>query len=352
MSFLWPQMLWLLLLVPASVAAYLWLLSRRKVAVRYASLSLVREAAGRGPGWRRHLPPLLLLGALAAALMAIARPTAVVTLPTQYQTIMLAIDVSLSMRATDVLPDRITAAQAAAKTFIEDHPPRARIGLVAFGGSAQLVQKPTERTDDLIAAIDRFQLQRGTATGSALVVALAALFPDDGIDVESVVFGRAGSRDGSRGVPIDRPAKAERPPPAPVKPGSHTSGVIVLLSDGRRTTGPDPIDVARMAADRGVRVFTVGFGTLEGATIGFEGWSAYVRLDEEALKAVAQITHGEYFHAGTAADLKKVYQELNTRFVMERKETEVTGLLSALAALLLAGAGALSLAWFGRHVPA
>jgi Ca-activated chloride channel family protein len=306
------------------------------------------DALGKGPRIRRHVPPLLFLLALVAAMLAVARPTAVVTLPSQFQTIVLAIDVSLSMRANDVLPDRITAAQAAARSFIEDHPPRARIGIVSFGGSAQLVQRPTDRNDDLIAAIDRFQLQRGTATGSALVVALATLFPDEGIDVESVVFGRSGARDAARGVPIDRPPSAAKPQPPPVKPGSHASGVIVLLSDGRRTTGPDPIEVAKMAADRGVRVFTVGFGTVEGATIGFEGWSAYVRLDEETLKAVAEVTRGEYYHAGTAADLKKVYQDLNTRFVMERKDTEVTSLFSALAALLAAVAGVLSIAWFGR----
>jgi Ca-activated chloride channel family protein len=347
MSFLWPQMLWLLLALPACVGAYVWLLRRRKAAVGYASLSLVREAMGTRPGLRRHVPPALFLLALAAALVAVSRPTAVVTLPSQFQTIVLAIDVSLSMRASDVLPDRITAAQAAARSFIEDHPPRARIGIVSFGGSAQLVQRPTDRSEDLIAAIDRFQLQRGTATGSALVVSLATLFPDEDIDVESVVFGRAGGGAG-KGVAIDRPARPERERPAPVKPGSFASGVIVLLSDGRRTTGPDPIEVAKMAADRGVRVFTVGFGTVEGATIGFEGWSAYVRLDEETLKAVAEMTRGEYYHAGTAADLKKVYQDLNTRFVMERRDTEVTALFSLAAALLAAAAGALSLAWFGR----
>jgi Ca-activated chloride channel family protein len=347
MSFLWPQMLWLLLALPACVAAYLWLLRRRKAAVSYASLALVRDAMGPRAGLRRHVPPALLLLALAAATVAIARPTAVVTLPSQFQTIVLAIDVSLSMRATDVLPDRITAAQAAARAFIEDHPPRARIGIVSFGGSAQLVQKPTDRSDDLIAAIDRFQLQRGTATGSALVVALATLFPDDGIDVESVVFGQKGGG-AARGAPIDRPQEPKRERPPPVKPGSYQSGVIVLLSDGRRTTGPDPIEVAKMAADRGVRVFTVGFGTVEGATIGFEGWSAYVRLDEETLKAVAELTRGEYYHAGTAQDLKKVYQELNTRFVLERKDTEVSALFTALAALLAAAAGVLSIVWFGR----
>lgn len=347
MSFLWPRMLWLLPLLPACVMAYLWLLRRRRAALNFPSLDVVREAMVGQRTWRRHVPPALMLAALAASLLAMARPSATVTLPSQFQTIIMAIDVSLSMRATDVQPDRITAAQAAAKAFIGDHPPRARIGIVSFGGSAQLVQAPTDSNELLNEAIDRFQLQRGTATGSALVVALATLFPDEGIDVASVVLGRAGSPDAPRGAPIDRPAPA-KPPPAPVRPGSYNSGVIVLLSDGRRTTGPDPIEVAKMVADRGVRVFTVGFGTVEGATIGFEGWSAYVRLDEEALKAVAQITKGEYFHAATGADLKKVYQELNSRFVMEKRETEITALFSAAAALLASLAAGLSVLWFGR----
>ena len=131
-------------------------------------------------------------------------------------------------------------------------------------------------------------------------------------------------------------------------PGSYTSGVIILLSDGRRTTGPDPLDAARMAAERGVRVFTVGFGTVEGGTIGFEGWSVYVRLDEETLRAIADVTRGEYFHAGTAADLKKVYDSLNARLVLERKETEITFIFAAIASMLLLVASLFSLMWFNR----
>lgn len=346
MSFLWPKMLWLLLALPGCVAAYLWLLRQRRAAIGYSSLDLVREALGPNKAWRRHVPPALLLGAVTAALFAVARPSAMVTLPSQFQTIILAIDVSLSMRASDVQPDRITAAQAAAKAFIGDHPPRSRIGIVSFGGSAQLVQPPTDSNEELLAAIDRFQLQRGTATGSALAVALATLFPDEGIDVSTVVLGQAGGGSG-RGRAIDAPAPS-KPPPAPVKPGSYPSGVIVLLSDGRRTTGPDPIEVAKMVADRGVRVFTVGFGTKEGAMIGGDGWSAYVRLDEESLKAVAAMTRGEYFHAATGSDLKKIYEDLNSRFVMERRETEITSLFSLAALLLGALALLLSLRWFGR----
>jgi Ca-activated chloride channel family protein len=307
---------------------------RRKQALVYPSLAIVREAIGPRQGWRRFVPPALMLLALAFGLIAIARPTAAVTLPSQFQTIVLAIDVSLSLRATDVQPDRISAAQVAAKAFIEDQASRSRIGIVSFGGSAQLVQKPTDSSEDLIAAIDRFQLPRGTATGNALVVALATLFPDDGIEVESVVFGRSGASDAGRGASAPAPR-------APIKPGAYRSGVIVLLSDGRRTAGPNPIEVAKMAAERGVRVFTVGFGTVEGATISFDGWSASIRLDEETLKAVAEITRGEHYHAGPAADLKKVYEVLNACFVMERGETEVTALFAGSAATLAIAAGLL-----------
>lgn len=343
MSFLWPQMLWLLLALPASAAAWAWLMRRRKAAVRYSSLALVRDAVAGGRRWRRWLPPALLAAALAVALLAVARPTATITLPSQQQTIVLAIDVSLSMRARDVAPDRITAAQAAAKTFVENRPSFARIGLVAFGGSAQLVHKPTDRVADLVEAIDRLQLQRHTATGSALAVSLAALFPDEDLDLPGIVFGAAQPRSAAIGE-----KGATRPKPVPVAPGSYRSGVIVLLTDGRRTTGPDPVAVARLAADRGVRVFTVGFGSRDPMADTGERWSMQVVLDEETLKQVAEVTRGEYFYASTGADLVKVYEQLNTRFVMERGNTEVTALLAAVAALLATMAGVLSVAWFGR----
>jgi len=281
-------------------------------------------------------------------ILAIARPTAMVTLPSEQQTIILAMDVSLSMSATDVDPNRMTAAQAAAKSFIEEHPPNARIGIVAFGASASLVQPPTRDQENLLAAIDGFQLQRGTATGSAIYVALATLFPDAGIDVESLAVTGGFVRGGERARKLDPKGKTEPPKVQPVPPGSYTNGVIILMSDGRRTTGPDPLDAARMAADRGVRVFTVGFGTAAGGMIGFEGWSAYVRLDEETLKGVADITRGEYFYAGTASDLRKIYQSLNSRLILERKSVEITSLFAAAAAVLVLVSLVLSLLWFGR----
>jgi Ca-activated chloride channel homolog len=351
MRFLWPDLLWLLLAVPLAIATYLYAIRRKKAAVRYASLMLIKEAIGPGQRIRRHLPPLLFVLALTIAIFAIARPTAVFMLPSQQQTIILAIDVSRSMRAQDVEPNRITAAQAAAKSFIEDLPKDVRVGIVTFAGTANIVQTPTLNREDLLAAIDRFQLQRATATGSGLILALSLLLPDAGIDLESIVFDDAFSRMGGRSAPIDRPRKekAENKDFTPVAPGSYTSGAIILLSDGRRTTGPDPVQAAKMAADRGVRVYTVGFGTREGGPINFDGWSTYVTLDEEALRAVAHLTGGEYFHAGTAADLRTVYQKLNSRFAMEKKETEVSALFSAAAALLAFCALLLSLLWFYRR---
>jgi len=263
----------------------------------------------------------------------------VVTLPLQQETIILAMDVSGSMRATDVHPNRMVAAQEAAKAFLKDLPRSVRVGVVSFAGTAAVVQPPTQNREDIVAAIDRFQLQRGTAIGSGIVLSLATIFPDAGIDLSQIT--------GQRAMPL---GPGDTPPKefTPVPPGSFTSAAIVLLTDGQRTTGPDPMDAAKMAADRGVKVYSVGIGTKEGETIGFEGWSMRVRLDEDTLKSVSNITRAEYFYAGTADDLKKVYQSLSSRLIVERKETEITALFAAAGAALVLLAAGLSLWWFGR----
>jgi Ca-activated chloride channel family protein len=350
-TFLWPQFLWLLLALPLLIAIYVWLLGRKKTfALRYASLSIVREAMGKGPSIRRHIPPLLMLLSLAAMLVASSRPSAVVTLPSQHKTIMLAMDVSGSMRATDVLPNRLVASQNAAKAFLADLPRTVRVGIVAFAGTAAVVQPPTLSREDLTAAIDKFQLQRATAIGNAIVVSLAELFPDAGIDLASMEYGR----ERQRGISLDqalkdgKEAKDTKKAFTPVAPGSYTSAAIILLTDGQRTTGVDSLDAANAAADRGVRVYTVGVGTVAGETIGFEGWSMHVRLDEETLKGIARATQAEYFYAGTAADLKKVYETLSSRITVEKKETEISGLMALLAAALALVSATLSLLWFNR----
>jgi Ca-activated chloride channel homolog len=343
LQFMWPSLLWLLLLVPLLVVVYWWLLRRKKKAsVRFASLAIVREAMGGGPSFRRHVPPILFLLAITAMLLAASRPMAVVTLPMTQKTIMLAMDVSGSMRATDVLPTRMVAAQNAAKAFLAELPRNIKVGIVAFAGSAQVAQIPTLNREDLVSAIDRFQLQRGTAIGNGIVMSLATIFPDAGIDLAQLQYGNR-----QRGVAIDEKPK-EKQEFTPVAPGSYSSAAIILLTDGQRTTGVDSLEAAKLASERGVRVYTVGVGTVTGETIGFEGWSMRVKLDEVTLKAIAQKTDADYFYAGTAADLKKVYEALSTRLTVEKKETEISGLLALLAAVLAVTSAALSMLWFNR----
>ena len=348
-AFLSPEALWLLLAGPVLVGAYVLLMRRRrKVVLRYATLAPLKEALGPRQSLRRHVPPLLFLLGLMAAILAVARPTATVTLPSDKRTIVMAIDVSLSMRARDIEPSRLVAAQNAAKAFVQKQPDDTRIGIVTFAGTAALVQPPTRDREALVAAIDRFALQRHTAIGSGLLVSLAALFPDEDIDVEKAVLGGTSTRERAQRLRPDPPDARPRAEPPPVPPGSFRSGAIILLTDGRRTTGPDPLEVANMASRRGVRVFTVGFGKTGGGPAEVDGYSMFMAFDETTLKSIAGITHGDYFHAPSAEDLAKVYDELATRFELERQHTEVTALVAAAGALLLLTAATLSVHWFRR----
>lgn len=344
MTFLWPNMLWLLLTVPLLVALYLLILRRKKnVAVLYASLSVVKEAMGSGPGIRRHVPPLLFLVAWITAAIAVARPAALITLPSQRDTVVLAMDVSGSMRAADVDPSRLAAAQDAAKEFVAAQPKSTRIGVVAFGGSAMLVQAPTLERTEIQSTIDRFRLQRGTNIGAAILTSLQTIFPEGDFDL-----GPRFNSPPRRGVPLGQPLPLEVPDFSPVEPGSHGSAVVVLLTDGQSTRGPDPVEAARMAADRGIRIFTVGFGTKGGEIVTFRGYRMQVQLDEETLQQIAEVTRGRYFHAATATDLNEVYQSLTSQFVLETQETEITAFFAAGAALLMLFGGTLSMLWFSR----
>ena len=361
MTFIWPRLLWLLGTLPVLVLVYLLLQRRkRKFALRYANLSMVKEAMGAGSTTRRHIPPVLFAIALTLLIVAIARPAAVVTLPSRRATVILAMDVSGSMRATDVKPNRLVAARRAAKAFIKAQPDYVRIGIVAFSGTAFLVQAPTESRQDLNDSIDRLTLERATAVGRGLLVSLKALFPNEKIDPGEPPWlsgrrrrgpGDYGNRDGrdtqSQGVPLGQ-EEAGTSTSTKVPPGSYKSGVIILLTDGRTTTGPDPVEAARAVADHGVRVFTVGFGSREGQVVGFGGRFMRARLDEDALKRIADITRGQYFHATTAEDLAKIYRTLNTQLVTETRKTEITAFFAAAAALFALVAALLSLWWFDR----
>jgi Ca-activated chloride channel family protein len=342
MTFIWGKLLWLLAIIPVLIGAYLLAQRRRKkYALRYSSLSLVKEALGRGPGVRRHIPAVLFFLGLTVMIVALARPAASVLLPSERGTVILAIDISGSMRAQDIKPSRIDAAKAAARAFIQRQPGSVRIGIVAFGGSASLVQAPVTDRDQLYAAIDRLRTQRSTAIGSGLLVSLDAIFENPAADNSS----RAASPTQPL-MPAQQDQSQAAPPPVP--PGSYKSAVIVLLSDGQSNTGPDPLDIADQAANRGVRVFTVGVGTPQGALIGMEGFSFRVFLDENTLKQIAAKTGGSYFRAEDENQLKGIYEALSTRLIVEKSQTEITAIFTAVAAALLLVAGSLSLLWFSR----
>jgi Ca-activated chloride channel family protein len=350
MQFLNPFMLWSLLLLPLMLAGYVWLLRRkRQQVVSFSAVSWILQNMDLPSPWRRHVPPALIGIAMALLLFASARPMARVTLPADYMTLIMAMDVSRSMLAEDVEPSRIKAAQKAAKEFLQDLPKNVRVGIVSFAGNAQVVQHVSQDKDELVAAIDRFQLQRGTATGSGLLLALSTLRPEAQIDLEAALYNTnpfgysdQGKSGGAKSLDA-KPVAKER---APEPPGSYKGGAIVLLSDGRRTTGPDPLLAAKRAADLGVRVYTVGFGTPNGFIPGYEGYSFFTKVDEESLKAIAKITEADYFKAGSAEDLKQVYKHLSTQFTMEKRDTEITALLSGLALVLVFIALLLSALWF------
>jgi Ca-activated chloride channel family protein len=354
MSFQWPGLLWLLLLIPLLVGIYILMQRRRRrYAARYASLIVVKDALGRGPGFRRHIPAILFTIGLAVGIFALARPQATVLLPSSRGTVILALDMSGSMRARDVQPSRFEAAKSAARAFIAKQPRNVRIGIVAFSGSAALVQAPTTSRDDLNAAMDRLHLQRGTAVGSGIIVSLDAIFEDanNGQDQSGDLQGRQDQQllPSAHQDPNQPLGATPDPTAAPaVAPGSYTAAAIVLLSDGQNNTGPDPLDAADQAANRGVRIFTVGVGTNRGDIVGAEGRYFRVQLDEPSLKKIAQNTAASYYKADNEADLVRIYQALSVRLTMGRDQMEVTALFTGIAmAVLLLGA-TLSLAWFSR----
>lgn len=338
LTFLWPSLLWLLIAVPLLTAFY-WRLTarRRQVDSRFAGLAATAQTADVRRGlnrWRTalddHTPAILLLLGLAVLLAAVARPQAVIVLPSRVDAIILVLDASGSMRATDVKPNRLAAAQATAKDFIAGQSGQVRIGVVSVAATASLVQSPTDKRDDILRAVERVQLQPGSALGSGLVIALTTLLPTSGIDAEKLITGKSatpGTRDWQRQTEINNFK--------PVPPGSNSAAAIVLITDGESNTGADLMEAGKLAAERGVRVFTVGVGTPEGAVLSVDGWSMRVRLDEAGLKKLADMTRGEYFRAGSAADLKDIYKHLSAKLAMGKgRETEITALFIALGTAL------------------
>lgn len=339
MDWLWPGFLPLLGLIPVLVAAYLWVLRRkRRFAVRYSSLSLVRDALPRTSHWRRHVPFALFLLALTSLVIAMARPVAIVSVPTSQTTIIMALDVSRSMLQNDIEPSRLAAAENAALSFIRSQPAGTQIGIVAFAGFAEMVQPPTTDQEALEAAIVSLNTGRGTAIGSGILEAIDVISGIDPNVAPSV----------ADGVATDAPE--------PVPNGAYVPEIIVLLTDGVATTGPAPLDAAQQAADRGVRVYTIGFGTEAGSPTfenrspqfggGPPGGMRFRRgIDETTLKQVAEMTGGNYYAAASADELQTVFRNLPTSLITRHETMELSVAGVGLGVLLAALAIVLSLRW-------
>jgi Ca-activated chloride channel family protein len=354
MNLLWPWFLLLLLLIPLLITVYIWILRRRRrYAVRYSSLLLIRRAIPKWTRWRQHLPFALFLIGTASLVTAMARPVAEIEVPLSRTTIILALDVSRSMCATDVSPNRLSVAQEAALNFIKDQADGTQIGIVAFAGFAEIIVPPTNDKQTLQEAVKNLTTSLGTAIGSATLKSIDAIAEvNDEVAPSGLDLG------------VDRSeAKPENP--------FYQPDIIVLLTDGANTHGPLPLEVAHKAADRHIRIYTIGFGSTEfsemvcnrqqlGGDIfgndfgngffggfggGFGNFRRYLLLDEPTLQGVADITGGSYFRAENADKLNEVFLDLPTQIVLQKENLEISVLFSAIGALLVLLAIALSLLW-------
>jgi Ca-activated chloride channel family protein len=346
MTFLWVSLLALLAIVPILVAAYaLSLRRRRRGGARYSSLALVRDALPGSSRLRRHLPFALFASAAAVLVVALGRPAMVLSVPSNQTTIVLAMDVSGSMCSTDIEPTRLEAAEAAAIAFVNGQSARTRIGIVAFSGFAAVIQPPTFDQQTLVDAIRSLTTGRRTAIGSGILAAIDAIAEVDPTVARSVLPGRPGVE------------------PPPVLPGAYAADIVVLLTDGANNAGPLPGDAARQALDRGLRVYTIGFGTAEGAAFdpvcrrqflgnepgggfgggfGGGGGGGFRRgIDEDTLRQVADLTGGTYYPAESAEQLEQVFAGLPTKLITKNEVVEISagfvglgGVLAAFALLL------------------
>jgi Ca-activated chloride channel family protein len=348
-QFLSPWFLALLAVVPVVLVVYVWRLRRRRpIAARYSSLLLVRDALPGSSRIRRHAPLVLLLAAIASLVIAVARPAAIVPVPANQVTIVLALDVSGSMCSTDIEPTRLVAAEQAASSFVESQGSGTQIGVVAFSGFAELVQAPTDDREVLLDVIRSLATGRRTAIGSGILTSIDAIAEVDKAVAHS-----------QRDPQLD-------PPVAPVPVGAYVPDIIVLLTDGANNYGPEPLDAAQQAVDRGIRVFTIGFGTADGGAFnpecapqfigreplfgggggGGQGPGGFRRgIDEDTLKQVAEKTGGTYYPAETSAELQNVFKSLPTYLVTKNEVMEISVAFVALGVVLAAAAVLLGQAW-------
>ncbi len=332
MTFIWPIMLLSLLLVPLLIWYY-----RRQVRLRdrgtavLGPLGLVQSGDGTAVGRRRHIPPILFLIGLTLLLFALSRPELPVSLPRIEGTVILAFDVSSSMLADDLAPSRIEAAKEAAREFVANQPSTIRVGVVAFSNGGLIVQPPTEVQADVLATIDRLSPQGGTSLGQGIFTSLNAI-AGEAIVLDENALEPENLADSVAALQIDE----------------FSSAVIVLLSDGENTEFPEPLEIAQIAAEAGVRIYTVGIGSPEGAMIEVDGFSIVTQLNEPALQEIASLTNGTYYFAENEEELRDIYRNIDLQLTIRGEQMEITAILAGISLMFMLVSGALSMLWFGR----
>ncbi|MDR3577857.1 MAG: VWA domain-containing protein [Anaerolineaceae bacterium] len=338
MTFMWPFVLWLLVLIPLLGVGYVLLQRRRsRMLASSGGAGLLQGMIGRGPGARRHIPIVFFLIGLAILIVGMARPQAVVNLPRVEGTVILAFDVSGSMAATDLKPTRMDAAKAAARLFVARQPLTVQIGVVGFSDSGFAEQAPTNDRQSVLDAINRLKPLRGTSVANGIIATLntvAQASEEGGFPSSSNTIG---------GV---QPTLT--PSPTPVPKGYISPVVVILLSDGENNETPDPMAAAQSAANQGIRIYTVGIGTAAGTVLHINGFNVFTQLDEATLQQIAQITGGTYFNAQSTQDLLKIYNNLDPQLIVKPEKTEVTALFAGASILVMLIGGILSLLWFSR----
>jgi len=341
MSFIWPELLWSLVLIPLLVAMYLRMQKhRREAAMRYGSLGLVQQAAGKNVNSRRHIPAALFLAGLAVLFVALARPQMVIGLPKVEGIVILAFDVSGSMAADDFEPTRLDAAKSVAIDFVNRQPSTVRVGLVEFSDSGFSTLVPSSDREIVIKAIDRLKIQQGTSLANGIIVSLNTIATITGqepiANIDQLEF------------PVQsEPGVTTQPKPqAPAE--IDESAVIIMLTDGENNTNPDPMVAARIAAERGVRIHTIAVGSPAGTVLTVNGFTVFTQANEPLLKAIANETGGMYYNAKDVEDLRDVYESIEPRFKVAEEETEITSVLAGISIIIFLVGGMLSLFWFNR----
>lgn len=341
MTFQWPIMLYSLALIPVVVLLYLRAQRRRSLlSEQFRTVFQDNTARRRNPGFRRHIPALLFLIGLAVLLVALARPQAEVSLPRVEGTIILVMDVSGSMAATDAQPNRLEAAKTAARQFILSQPETVKIGIVSFSGSGFAVQRPTNDQQALLSALGRLSPQTGTSLGQGIAVALNTIAMDMG--AEPVPTPDTSGMDPQQLMRADASLLAQIPK------GPFPSAVIVLLSDGENNQPIDPLAAAQAAAERSVRVHALGFGTTAGTTLKVDGYNVHTALDEAALQEIARVGGGVYYNAQNEQEPQIIYKNITPQLVVKPEMVEITFLLTGASILALLLGTAFSIIWFNR----